>query len=31
MMFDDTLPAGKHTVGVRLVDEALRVFQLLEN
>ena len=31
LMLADDLPAGQHTVRVRLVDGALRVFQLLEN
>ena len=31
LILDDTLPAGQHTVRVRVVDGALRVFQLLEN
>ena len=31
LVLDDTLPAGTHTVRVRLVDGALRVFHLLEN
>jgi hypothetical protein len=30
-MLDDELPAGRHTVRVRIVDGALRVFHLLEN
>ncbi|MHB1310278.1 MAG: SGNH/GDSL hydrolase family protein, partial [Limisphaerales bacterium] len=31
LMLDDALPPGRHTVRVRLVEGALRVFQLLEN
>ncbi len=31
LMLADGLPAGRHTVRVRLVDGALRVFHLLEN
>jgi sialidase-1 len=31
LILDDTLPAGRHNVRVRLVDGALRVFQFLEN
>jgi sialidase-1 len=31
LMLADNLPAGKHTVRVRLTSGALRVFQLLEN
>ena len=31
LMLADSLPAGQHTVRVRLVDGALRVFHLLEN
>jgi sialidase-1 len=31
LMLEDTLPAGRHTVRVRVVEGALRVFQLLEN
>jgi len=31
LILDDSLPAGTHTVRVRVVDGALRVFHLLEN
>jgi hypothetical protein len=30
-MLADGLPAGKHTIRVRVLDGALRVFHLLEN
>ena len=31
LVLNDTLPAGKHTLRVQVVDGALRVFQFLEN